>query len=995
VSDTSNQTALVIGAEFELGRRVWMLSTRVTTDSKEFEFKAIPRMDAVGQALTLQSVATELYEHFGGDKGALDTKNVPFPAIALNELTISGLGSTKPDSFSGVVFQINLDIGENGSAANDLQFTFASYSKGRDESSTRYRLAGVRTRKPISLGAAGDPDPVKRLLGAVALDRLSLFYASDDITGADVKRLGLFRVPGTDAPQDFAKGVSISSRFGIGAAYVDISLSSAGINLSMPGGAASKTPQSTSAAAATAAAQQQPKPKEGNRYWKELDKTLGPLQLRRIGGEWKNGKLGILLDAALELAALKVGLSGLAVRFEPSKLNSNFRLSDLEFGLDGLALDLKIPPIAISGALLRNEDQNRIVSYSGMASIRAASFTIAALGSFAMIKRDDRLEPSFFIYGAFLGVLGGPPCFVVEGIAAGFGYNRAIRLPSIEEVRNFPLVRLVLEPSSSTTIIERLSDSFPPTPGQYFVAAGVKFSSFKLISTFAVITVQFGTRFEIALLGVSTLQQPPREISETAFVVVEMALRVCFAPDDGLLSAMAVLTSRSFLFDTRCKLTGGFAFYIWFPPIGAGSDVVNRAGEFVLTMGGYHPRFAIPDHYPKVPRIGLNWSLPEYGVSIKGEVYFALTPSYIMAGGLLSAEFRSGGFHAWFFAYADFLIGWAPLYYTADVGVRIGASYTFSVGEITTVLSFEIGAELNVRGPPFGGTAYVNLGIVAFTVPIGDQSERKRDPLGWDGFAQHFLPLKDSNATPLNSAIVSGVVEEVKSEEGTIVATFVNAVDLRLSVESFIPVTFLDERPEWQEPIPEPAWMTDRQIGIRPMDVRALESRLSVGISRVTDDKIRTMVLGDFRARAVVKNMPQALWSPEEYRPSDFGYKPIENCLAGLELLPVIQPAPAAVAATVAIVPTAEITPKQRDQWIAEHEYGPDADMAPSEFDTVRSILADRAQARKAAIDSIPSALLDLRDFRDIGDKADHAVSLTAMPWQVHMGKLLHQAQRG
>ena len=142
------------------------------------------------------------------------------------------------------------------------------------------------------------------------------------------------------------------------------------------------------------------------------------------------------------------------------------------------------------------------------------------------------------------------------------------------------------------------NNCFPAVTGQYWIAAGVKFTSFKLVQAFALITVQFGARFEIALLGVATLRQPPAP-APRALVCVEMALKVRFAPDDGLLSVMAALTVNSFLFDTRCKLTGGFAFCIWFKPtnpkftdlglatLSSPSAAIIRSYRFRRTTPGY------------------------------------------------------------------------------------------------------------------------------------------------------------------------------------------------------------------------------------------------------------------------------------------------------------------------------------------------------------------------------------------------------------------------
>jgi hypothetical protein len=39
--------------------------------------------------------------------------------------------------------------------------------------------------------------------------------------------------------------------------------------------------------------------------------------------------------------------------------------------------------------------------------------------------------------------LGGPSFFYVTGLAAGFGYNRALSMPTIDQVASFPLVEEV------------------------------------------------------------------------------------------------------------------------------------------------------------------------------------------------------------------------------------------------------------------------------------------------------------------------------------------------------------------------------------------------------------------------------------------------------------------------------------------------------------------------------------------------------------------------
>lgn len=752
-------------------------------------------------------------------------------------------------------------------------------------------LAGLFSRSPIDFAAAlgSESSLIGRFLGGLQLDRLGLFYAS---AAQDIDA-GLIDAP-DPGPVAFPAGLSVAARLGSGGNFTDFMLPppASAEDLAPP-------PAERLAAKPDLPATDAPAKDAPLRMWKQVDKTIGPLQLRRIGGEWHQGKLGILLDAEVALAGLTVGLAGLAVRVPPSKLPS-LAFADLDFGLDGLELAFARGPVTIAGALLRTTEAGR-VGYAGLASIRAAAFSVAAMGAYSTTKEG---APAFFIYGAYAGMIGGPPCLVVTAIAAGFGYNRAIVLPEIDEVRDFPLVSLVLgrSDSGSGSMLEGLGkqNRFPAVTGQYWLAAGIRFTSFKLVDAFALVTAQFGTRFEIAILGIATLRQPP-EPAPKALVFVEMALKARFAPDDGLLSVMAVLTDNSFLFDPRCKLTGGFAFCVWLPP--SDPTAINRAGDFVLTLGGYHPRFQVPDHYPKVPRIGFNWQLPECGVTIRGEAYFALTPSFIMAGGRLSAVFRAGDFSAWFEAHADFLIGWAPLHYEAEVGVRIGAAYVLRLGALSWRLSFELAASLSIWGPPFAGEVFVDLGIVAFTIPIGDQSAARIPPrIWWPEFETTFLPEE-----PLAITLAGGLVAERTGAQDYVI---VNPSELCLAVQAFIPITRLDC------PIrpldPGQALDAGPALGIRPMRQERLESQLQfsfvreAGAGSVSQDN-------RVRYRPLRQSAPEALWSntpmPDAKTATTLSVNVIKDVLMGVQILPAECRKFGRIPATVAIRPIAAALP--------------------------------------------------------------------------------------
>ena len=604
------------------------------------------------------------------------------------------------------------------------------------------------------------------------------------------------------------------------------------------------------------------------RKWFDVDKRFGPLEISRIGGEWKSPNLSLLLDANAELLGLKLGLSGLRVGFPPGRL-SELKIDDVVVGLDGLALAFSSGPISISGAFLRQGDE-----FAGAARIETGAFTIAAIGSYA---RPPGSAASLFIYGAFAGaVIGGPPCFVVKGIAAGFGYNRGLTIPEIDAVRDFPLISLVLDPEIDAS--EALAgNQFPVAEGQYWVAAGVKFTSFELVDAFALVTVQFGVRFELAVLGVAAFQQPPPAPGSASpvrpFVFVEIAFRVRFSPDDGLFALDAALTPNSYLFDPSCRLRGGFAFYIWFEPTALGVD--GHAGDFVLSLGGYHPHFDVPAHYPRPERVGFDWHLTGADATIKGEGYFALTPSCIMAGGRLLASVHAGPLRASFEAWVNFFVAWEPFHYEGDAGIWIDVSLTLHLGLISTTLHVHLGATLEFWGPPFAGTAHLDLGITSVTVAIGNTDAPRKPPtLSLQEFCDKLLPRQDQTPTPVTIVIAEGLLREVGD------VAVVRADRLRLTVDSFIPVTALGVGTGAEVAEPPGDWpVIDRPpaTGIRPLDLGSFSASLSIETSGSVN-------CDHWAPTLVRKTFPGALWSP---RPA--GPKPdrelIPDAAAGLSLV--------------------------------------------------------------------------------------------------------------
>ncbi len=515
--------------------------------------------------------------------------------------------------------------------------------------------------------------------------------------------------------------------------------------------------------------------KEGNpaeQVFVPIQRSLGPLQCEKLGLGWvqdssdsSKNRLSLLFDGGLKLGALNIELSGLSVGI-PVTTPGDF--SKYKLDLNGLGISFKTTSVELSGAFLKLPKDPKAKpprdydSYNGVVLLKAGTFALTALGSYAFVQdagQGDKGYASLFIFGILNGAIGGPGFFFVTGLAAGFGYNRRLMLPEQDGVPEYPLVAGASDPSklgakknaaggwdapSPATALNQISQLVPPERGQYWLAAGVRFTSFNLINSTALLVVGFGKELEIAILGLSWMSLPP-PVSPGAsapaikYAYAELGIVIKILPAKGVFSATAILSANSFVIDPKCKLTGGFAFYVWF-----GDNTF--AGQFVLTLGGYHPDFKSPDHFPRVPRLGFNWPLPG-NVTISGEAYFALTPSAVMAGGGLQVLYHNGNLQAWFKAEMNALIVWAPFHYQLLIAVSLGASYRLNLLFVTITLKVELGASLKIWGPPMGGELYVSWYIISFTVGFGAAKTSSPPSLEWinkdgTGFAQTLLPHK-------------------------------------------------------------------------------------------------------------------------------------------------------------------------------------------------------------------------------------------------------------
>lgn len=587
---------------------------------------------------------------------------------------------------------------------------------------------------------------------------------------------------------------------------------------------------------------EEPKPNKLTK-WIDVEKKKGPFHLHQIGFQFDEGKLWFMINMDFDLKGLKFSLSGLRVGATPG-----LPPQAPAFGLDGLGLSLNKGSVRIGGAFLKSPDHPNF--YSGTALVQTSKFTADAFGGY----NEEGGRRSFFVFASVDAPVGGPPFFYVEGFSLGFGYNMALKIPGIKQIDSFPLLNPALfkKKESPTQALSKLNAFIFPQTDNLWFAAGVQFNSFKMIDSKALLIVDLAKE-QISLMGISALRLPKKG---KAYVDVKMELLAFYKIREGAFQAGASIAEGSFLINPNCKVFGDFAFYSWFKG--------PYAGDFVLSIGGYHPRFNKPAHYPALRPLGFQWAVSK-NVEIGGSAYFALTSSAAMAGFTLEASYRKGKLRAWFRATAHLLLQWKPFYYDVEIAISLGAKYR--------IFSLEIGAALHLHGPPVGGYVHIDWTVISFTVEFGSKAARKPKLLNWNQFKDNFLPASGNGAVAkglsarslpqeniCRANIVSGLLKKVESPAQEEI-WIVRGDELILSTESIIPVKSIRLNEQTLSGLG-----TKAPLGVRPMGLHSLHrSEHRVSIKRAINSDSIQDIKWAFEAKTT--GVPEALWAPTPVDP--------------------------------------------------------------------------------------------------------------------------------
>ena len=558
-------------------------------------------------------------------------------------------------------------------------------------------------------------------------------------------------------------------------------------------------------------------------WWIAIQKGFGPLYLEQIGfgttnpgGQLKD--ISLLMDGSVSIAGLYAAVDDLEITYDVSR-GDFFNPASWSVDLAGLAVSADMAGVSISGGMLK-QTTTAGIEYLGMLLGRFAVYGITIYGGYGEGEQGGKKFVAFFAVGAVNGPIGGPPAFFLTGIGGGFGINRKLLVPDdLSNFGDYPLIKsldIAAKSGSPMDELRKLGAYFPMSRGSFWFAAGLSFNSFAIVDGIAVVAVQIGDGLDINLLGLARMALPRPQV---ALVSIEVALLVRFSSSEGVLWVQGQLTDNSWLLYPDIKLTGGFAYVIWFKG--------ERHGEFVFTLGGYHPEFH-RDGYPEVPRLGLRWSIGS-SIVIKAGSYFALTSEALMAGGDFEASAHFGPAWAEVRFGAHGIVYFDPFHYHVNAYARVSAGITIDTwifGEIT--ISISLGARIDVTGPDFHGSVTFEVGPVELTVEFGGSDKAQKMPISAEAFISKYLEPADDGKALAHAVMTGGGAQPSKGKnstpDGSATKPFVVVVEFSLTFTSTIPATHVTQT--FKNSTSTISYLPSLSIGVAPMTTMENTSNL-------------------------------------------------------------------------------------------------------------------------------------------------------------------------
>jgi hypothetical protein len=422
-----------------------------------------------------------------------------------------------------------------------------------------------------------------------------------------------------------------------------------------------------------------------------LGVRIGPVEIYDLdlaltvggeGGELATIRAGASLGAALGPLALSVDGLGLTASFRAGD-EAMLRIGD--FGIDiglqppkGIGVGVDLDVVSGGGYLYIDADAG---SYAGVLELGLLEVGVSAVAIIDTALPDIDGWSMFFALFLDLPSIQLGFGFTLTGVGGVAGINRAIDVDALGSAVRSGSLDSVLFPADpiaeAPLIIETFQAIFPPADGSYVFGPIVRigWGTPTLIEAQLGIVIQLPDPFVIVVLGSITAILPEPDVA-----LIELHLDVA-----GVIDVTAgTLAIDASLHDSHIA---GFAL---------SGDMALRADfadaqQFLLSVGGFHPRFEAPCDFPDLRPVTFGIHAGSV-LRIDFMSYFAITSNSVQCGADFTLDAEVMGFGVFGSCGFDALVEFSPF--------RILTSVHFEVS-ITAVGVDLMGVTLHasVEGP--------------------------------------------------------------------------------------------------------------------------------------------------------------------------------------------------------------------------------------------------------------------------------------------------------
>ncbi len=290
---------------------------------------------------------------------------------------------------------------------------------------------------------------------------------------------------------------------------------------------------------------------------------------------------------------------------------------------DGIGVNLTLPPVSGGGFVRKIDD----TSYGG---VIAVDLGVIGMQAVAVFRPPDAKNPTSFV--VVLAAQFPPPgiqlCFgfALDAVGGLVGVNRRVDVTEISRLVSDGHADRVLFPERiverADEVIGALSAAFPLAGSRFVIAPMVRITwGGRMVSLSGALILELPAPVQAVILGRLLVGVP-----DPVVPLVRLQASILGRFDPGVPS-----------FELLVSLAGS-----WIVGLAVRGEIylLVRGGdrpEFVLSAGGFHPRYVRPAGVPALQRLQMDLR-PGFPFAMSIEAYFAVTSNAVQFGGRLHLE---------------------------------------------------------------------------------------------------------------------------------------------------------------------------------------------------------------------------------------------------------------------------------------------------------------------------------------------------------------------